>query len=325
MRKRFLLLAVAACALATTISGCGGGTEELDVRLEEADQIFRSREYEEAGTLYEAIATDAEAAGATSQYVEACAMRARSFLIIGDDESGRPWLKKAAASADPSDSMGWSRYLGVRGRFEWKSEDNEAATATFREMFDFCRERAIYDRAVDAAHMIAITGDPEERFEWAERGIAMAEEGELIGWLGPLWNNLGWDYLDAGRYEEGLEALRQAREYHHMGENELSKLIADYSVAYAMKMTGDMDGAKVGMEGVFRWAKRLHDAGGDEALEWMGFSRWELGEIIIEQGDKTAGLMLMSKALKELEEAGIADWDEADWIEKQERIEELKD
>ncbi len=324
MKTRVLVLAAAACALVAALAGCGGGAEELDVRLEEADQVFRSREYEEAGTLYEAIASDAEAAGATSEYIEACAMRARSFLITGDEVSGRPWIDRAAESADRSDPMGWSRYLGVRGRFEWHAGDNETATATFREMFDFCRERAIYDRAIDAAHMIAITGDPEERFEWAERGIAMAEEGELTEWLAPLWNNLGWEYVDAERYEEGLEALRKAREYHHMGENELPKVIADYSVAYAMKMNGDVDGAKSWMENVFRWAKRLHEAGDEEALEWMGFSRWELGEIVIEQGDETAGLMLLSKGLKELEEAGIADWDEADWIEKQERIEELK-
>ena len=324
MRKRIAALALIACALPVVLAGCDGTTEELDTRLEQADQVFRSREYEEAGTLYEAIATDAEATGITSQYVEACAMRARSFLITGDEASGRPWIERAAESADRSDPMGWSRYLGVRGRFEWHAGDNETATATFREMFDFCRESAIYDRAVDAAHMIAITGEPEERFEWAERGIAMAEEGELTGWLGPLWNNLGWDYVDAERYEEGLEALRKAREYHHMGDAELPKLIADYSVAHAMRMNGDLDGAKSWMENVFRWAKRLYEGGDEEALEWMGHSRWGLGEIIVEQGDKQAGLMLMSKGLKELEEVGIADWDEEDWMAKRARIEELK-
>lgn len=324
MSKRSLLLAVAACALASSLAGCGGGVEELDARLEEAIEVFRSRDHEQAAVLYESIAADAEAAGATSQYVQACAMRARTYLVTGDAESGQPWLDRAASSADRSEPMGWSRYLSTRGRFEWQEGDDVAATATFKDMFDYCQEREIYDRAVDAAHMIAIVGDPEERFDWGKRGIAMAEEGGITEWLAPLWNNLGWEYVDAGRYEEGLEALRKAREYHHMGERELAKLIADYSVAYAMRMTGDVDGAKSWMEDVFRWAKRLYEAGNEEALEWMGYSRWELGEIVIEQGDETAGLMLLTKGLKELEEAGIADWDEEDWIEKQERIEELK-
>jgi tetratricopeptide (TPR) repeat protein len=326
MTRSSLLLACAFAAVVAVI-GCGRGTRtdaELTGRLEEADQVFRSREYDEAGRLYEAIAEDAEAAGDVSTYVEACAMRARSLLIRGHPEEVRPWLERAAQRADADQPLGWSRYLGVRGRFEWDAGDNETATRTFREMFDFCERHELWDRAVDAAHMVALTGDPEEKLEWATKGIAMAEHGNMTGWLGPLWNNLGWDYVDAERYEEAREALIKAREYHYMSESELPKLIADYSVAHVTRLLGELDQAEQDMSAVFDWAERLHAEGNPDAIEWMGFSRWELGEIALARADKEAGLALMEEALGELEAAGMPRWDEAGWNERRARVAELQ-
>jgi len=67
--------------------------------MEQADQLFKSREYDEAGVLFEGIATEAEAAGDQSTFVEAACMRARSYLIAENRDEGRSWLLKAAAKA----------------------------------------------------------------------------------------------------------------------------------------------------------------------------------------------------------------------------------
>jgi tetratricopeptide (TPR) repeat protein len=323
--RRVLLLAILAASLAFT--GCRGGEamrEELATRLAEADEIFRSEEYDEAGTLYERIAEDASAAHDDATYVEACAMRARSHLIADRADDGRPWIERAAAHADVSEPLGWSRFLGVRGRFEWKSGDNETATATFREMFDYCNEHDLYERAVDAAHMVAITGNTAERFEWAQRGIEMAEKGELAGWLGPLWNNLGWDYVDAERYDEAQAALEKAREYHYESESDLPKLIADYSVAHVTRLRGDYRAAKVAMDEVYRWAHRLNEEGNEQAIEWMGMSQWDLGEIAHATGENAVALQQMTMALEALEKAGMPSWDETGYNEKKARLEEIR-
>jgi tetratricopeptide (TPR) repeat protein len=290
-----LVILTAACAFA----GCSPAPEESASaeRLVEADEMFNGRQYAEAGRLFEAIANDAEAAGDASAFVEAASMRARSYLILEDGEAGRRWLDRAAARATESDALGWSRYLGVRGRFEWKDGDNPTATATFRAMFDYCGTHELWSRAIDAAHMVAITGDPEERFEWAEKAIAMAESGELTGWLGPLWNNLGWDYVGVERYDEARDALEKAREYHYMGESDLPKLIADYSVAHVIRLQGRTADAKIAMRDVFDWASRLNDEDVQDAVEWMGFSRWELGEVAVTEGETSVAIQLMSKAL----------------------------
>ena len=250
-------------------------------------------------------------------------MRARTHLVAERKEQGRQWLQRAAARAVESDPGGWSRYLGVRGRFEWKDGDNETATNTFREMFDYCGENELWERAVDAAHMIAITGDQTEKFDWSLRGIEMAEKGKMDGWLGPLWNNLGWNYYDAERYDEAHDALVKASEYHHKGENELPKLIADYSVAHVTMKQGKLDEAKTGMLEVLDWATRLDAGGSPDAVEWMGFARWDLGEMAIELGDGPAGSGMLRQALGEIEKSGMPDWDPDQWKQKQDRVAEL--
>jgi tetratricopeptide (TPR) repeat protein len=322
--EKLLIMSVIAAAVALTACDRSATVDAtLMDRLARADDAFKDRRYEEAGEVYESIAKEAEEAGDASAYVEACAMRARSYLIREEAEEGRPWLDRARERAVATDPLGWSRYLGVRGRFEWKDGDDETATRTFREMFDYCERKELWERAVDAAHMVALTGNPDEKFGWAAKGIAMAEKGGMTGWLGPLWNNLGWDYVDAGRYEEALDALVKAREYHYAGDGELPKLIADYSVAHATRLTGALDQAEDGMRAVLDWAERLEAQGDPDAAEWMGFSRWDLGEIALARGDRAAGRAAMEAALGELEKAGMPRWDPDDWKVKQERLAEL--
>ena len=319
-------LLIAAAAVIIVIAGCAGEAQEddgLTSRLDEADGVFKSREYERAGALFEEIATEAEAAGNSSLFVEAASMRARSYLVTDRVDEGRQWLNRAAAKAVESDARGWSRYLGVRGRFEWKAGENEIATDTFGEMFRCCEENELWERAVDAAHMIAITGDQSEKFDWSLKGIDMAEKGGMDGWLGPLWNNLGWNYYDEGMYGEAYDALVKAREYHYRGENELPKLIADYSVAHVMMKQERVHEAESEMLKVLEWATRLNMEGNENAVEWMGFARWDLGEMAISLGNSETGASMLKQALSEIEESGMPDWDPDQWKQKQDRVAEL--
>ncbi len=312
--------------LAATFAGCSSGPPESQFadRLAEADQVFNGRQYAQAGVLFEDIAAEANAVGDNTAYTEAAAMRARTMLQLGDRHGGEVWLEQARVhSSAQGDPVGWSRYLGVRGRFEWTAKDSVAATATFKGLFDYCETNELYERAVDATHMIAIVAPHAERFEWAHKGIAMAEAGELTGWLGPLWNNLGWDYVDAGNYEKGLEALEQARVYHYETGQQLSELIADYSVAHVKRLMGDIAAAKTEMQGVFDQASGMQEAGHLDAVEWMGFSRWELAEIAIAEGDSQTAVALMRQALSEFEQAGMPRWDPDDWQKKQARLAEV--
>ena len=323
--RRVFLFAMGAAVVA--LAGCAGETQEdtgLADRLTKADELFKSRQYAEAGVVFEEIAGEAEAAGDNSAFVEAASMRARSYLITEKKDEGRPWLVRAAARAAESDPAGWSRYLGVRGRFEWQDGDNETATNTFLEMFDYCGEKELWERAVDAAHMIAITGDQKEKFDWSLKGIEMAEKGGMDGWLGPLWNNLGWNYCDDERYDEAYDALVKAREYHYKSEAELPRLIADYSVAHVMMKQDRLHEAEAEMLKVLDWATRLNADGESNAVEWMGFARWDLGEMAVESGDRATGVGMLKEALGEIEKSGMPNWDPDQWKQKQDRVAELE-
>jgi len=59
--------------------------------------------------------------------VEALAQMARMNLILGNKDEGRTYLEDARSKVRDRDPMAWSRYLGVRGRFEWQDDDLERA------------------------------------------------------------------------------------------------------------------------------------------------------------------------------------------------------
>ena len=87
-----------------------------------------------------------------------------------------------------------------------------AAAPVFESAFARASELGEYWFAADAAHMVAIS-DPEKTVEWTERGLELAEsQPDAAYWAGPLLNNLGWHYFDAGERERALEVFERALE-----------------------------------------------------------------------------------------------------------------
>ena len=99
-----------------------------------------------------------------------------------------------------------------RGRKLRSSGDAAAAVPLFEAAFERARELRELWLAGDAAHMVAISA-PEQMDEWTERGLELAEsEPEAAYWAGPLLNNLGWHYFEAGEHERALETFERALE-----------------------------------------------------------------------------------------------------------------
>src|SRR5262245_22333199 len=97
----------------------------------------------------------------------------------------------------------------------WKlrsSGDSAAAAPVFEGAFARASEIEDYWFAGDAAHMVAISA-PEKTVEWTARGLELADsQPDAAYWAGPLLNNLGWHYYDAGDYEQALEVFERALE-----------------------------------------------------------------------------------------------------------------
>lgn len=94
-----------------------------------------------------------------------------------------------------------------RGRMLRSSGDKEAAFPLFKTAYERAVEAGETYLAGDAAHMCAIAVDDiGAQEEWVRRGLQQGNEY----WAGPLYNNLGWSYMEAGDYELALEQFERA-------------------------------------------------------------------------------------------------------------------
>jgi tetratricopeptide (TPR) repeat protein len=262
-----------------------------DALLKRADELFQIRNYAVALDQYQAAAGQAREEFNRPIEVEALSQIARVHLVMGNTSEGVVWLDRASVIANDSDQMGWSRFLGVRGRFEWRTENLEAARETFDEMYTYCSNNSLWSRAVDAANMNAIVSDtPEDQISWSRRGIEMAEKVDADNWLGPLWNNLAATYFDIRQYEQALECYIKAREYHWRCSDERSKLLADYQIGMTYRMLAKFEDAGRWLRPVLAWAERLEDPVA------IGQAAQDLGEVEIARENKAEGLTLLRKA-----------------------------
>ncbi|MHC4952825.1 MAG: tetratricopeptide repeat protein [Planctomycetota bacterium] len=323
MRRIVLVL------LTATVSVSAGS--DPAAQLKEADDTFRQRKYEEATKLYESVFAAAEKAGNRSVAAEAAAMAARGYLIRDKKDEGRPWLVRAKERATHAEPKAWSRYLGVLGRFQWQDDNKPEATKTFVEMYHYCVAKKLHSRAVDAAHMVGITGTSEQQVEWAKKGIEAAEAGGLDGWLGPLWNNLGVTYQEKGDWKEALSCYRKARVYHWKVGSERNKLVADWAVGMALRESGEVKKAQQWLRPVLAWAERWHsERPGVERGEWIGLACRELGyaELDLYEKDRRKTRLaearkLLKRAKKHLGAAKMAEWDKKAWKTLEDRLAEL--
>jgi len=296
-------------------------TEEInaDSLLADADRLFQQREYDSALEQYNAAVEAARGDFNRPVETEALAQVARIHLKNGNKEDGRKFLDEAAQKASDSDPMGWSRYLSVRGRYEWQDKDLVKARATFDTMYVYCNTNALWGRAVDAANMISIVAETvEEQIEWSKRGIEAAEAGGVESWLGPLWNNLGATYFDMKQFDSALPAFLKAREYHWQFSGEIAKLYADYHVGMAYRHLGHLEKAGQWLRPVLAWAERL----GDHSA--IGQACEDLGEIAIANGQRDEGLAFLKRARDEYKAAGFdQSWPKV-WDGINKRLNDLK-
>jgi tetratricopeptide (TPR) repeat protein len=138
-----------------------------------------------------------------------------------------------------------------RGRLARSARDGDP-----RPHFEAALARAtaagIDHLAVDAAHMLAITGDGAEQIPAAQRALEIArasDDHRARRWVASVTHNLGWTMHELGRHDEALalweEALRARRErYEREGESQAEPLrVARWTVARGLRELGRRDEA----------------------------------------------------------------------------------
>ncbi|MBU1950811.1 MAG: hypothetical protein KJ927_19005, partial [Candidatus Eisenbacteria bacterium] len=104
-------------------------------------------------------------------------------------------------------SVAWIRYFLERGRLLNSSGNPEASRSFFLQAWELGRRTGNDFYTVDAAHMMAIVSPSEHQMTWNKKALEIAEASEdkrARGWLGSLYNNMGWTYNDLGEYEKAL-------------------------------------------------------------------------------------------------------------------------
>lgn len=133
-----------------------------------------------------------------------------------------------------------------RGRMYRSSGDAEAAFPLFQSAFGRAGEAEEWYLAGDAAHMCAIAVDDLELQEkWTERGVELGtRQPEAAYWAGPLLNNLGWAYSDAGKHERALALFERALDERRRDpDNRAAIAWAEYAVGYELRALGRADEA----------------------------------------------------------------------------------
>jgi len=287
--------------------------------LDEADKLFKEGDSENALKLYEETYATARKEFNRSVEVEALSQIARTKLKLNRKEEGRADLIVAKERVEESDHIGLTRYLGVKGRFEWNDDDLISARETFKLMFDIATNHQLWSRMIDAANLMSIvTEKPEEQIEWIEKGIEAAEDSDNESMLAVLWNNMGAAYYDQKNYEIALECYKKSREFHWRFSGETAKLFADYHIGMTNRMLGNHDEALKWLRPVLAWAERLGNNGA------IGQACEDMGEIAAEQGNKDEALAMFQRARDEYKIAGFDEsWPEI-WENINKRIEEMQ-
>lgn len=188
--------------------------------------------------------------------------RAEVLTQLARVEGLRGDFARADALADEAETLVASdtaraRLALERGRIRRSSGDSEASRPFFESAYTGALTAEQYFLAADAAHMVALVAPDRDGFvDWTQRGIGLAEEHQTASyWLGPLLNNLGWEYYEAGDFEPALDAFEQAlRAREREPEVGDGLALARYAVGKALRALGRADEAIPLLEQAVAWA-----------------------------------------------------------------------
>jgi tetratricopeptide (TPR) repeat protein len=139
------------------------------------------------------------------------------------------------------------RILLNRGKVFQQSEDVSNARDYFEQSYNLATKHGLDSYAIDAAHMIAIISeDNAEKIQWNEFAIRLAnrtDNQQAQRWLGSLYSNLGHNFLDAGRYEDALDAFTRTLKYREEEGLIVNIRVANWTIACALRRLGRLDDA----------------------------------------------------------------------------------
>ena len=171
-------------------------------------------------------------------------------------DAGERQIEEAEVLAGES-SVARARIDLERGRLRRSSGNADAAFPLFESAYAISLAADEAFIAADSAHMAALAaGDREGFVAWTQRGIELAGSNEdAAHWLGPLLNNLGWEYYDAKELTEALDAFQRALVAREQEPDDRASIeIARYAVGKTLRALGRSEEAVPVLEHAVAWA-----------------------------------------------------------------------
>lgn len=221
----------------------------------------------------------AEASGDNDYHAQLLTQIARTQGLRRQFDEAHATLDTAAAMVGEHTPIAAVRLLLERGRTFNSSGKQEIAMPLFRGALDRAVAAGLEFHAVDAAHMLGIAAPVDERLSWNLHAVELAERASLPrakGWLGALYNNIGWTFFEQKNYDSAEDYFRRNEEW--CNERNLSResLIARWSIAKARRMKGFAEEA-LGLQ--LALLIELESEGGQD-----GYVFEELGECLLALG-----------------------------------------
>lgn len=171
------------------------------------------------------------------------------------------------------------RYALERGRVFNSSGQPERSVPLFESAWEQARAVGEDGLAVDAAHMLGIVEPGEQGMAWNLKALELARTSEqpaAIRWQGPLYNNIGWSYFDAERYDDALGMFEQALAWQQANGSEKEIRIARWCIARDLRALGRIEEALARQQALF--------AAYQQSLDEDGYVSEELGECLLALG-----------------------------------------
>jgi tetratricopeptide (TPR) repeat protein len=135
------------------------------------------------------------------------------------------------------------RYLLERGRIFNSAGIADSARHLFANAWELAKSANNDLYAVDAAHMLGIVEDPENALKWNLSALDIVEkssDARIKGWLGPMYNNIGWTYHDLADYNRALELFEKGVNWRSQaeGDSAMGTRIARWTVARCLRSLG---------------------------------------------------------------------------------------
>ena len=257
-----------------------GDVNEEKMQMHDFDKLWNYNEPAETEHKFRGVLASTNALEKPEYQLELRTQLARTLGLQQKFEDAHAVLDQIEQELTPAYPVAKIRYLLERGRTHNSSGKKEESLALFMEAWELGVEVKADFYPVDAAHMLGIAAKQDQQLPWNEKAMKLAENSpdkRAQGWLGSLYNNIGWTYHDMQEYEKALAVFLKALDWRTAHEQVIETQIARWCVARTQRSLGNIDQA-LAMQ--FDLQKEKQAAGQDED----GYVSEEIAECLTLQG-----------------------------------------